>query len=497
MELKIARKFKVGQEVEIVRTLGGRKNEYYYGGEVSCVSLHAKGKISEILSEKKFYIKLENGIGGWNVHPDEIAPSFYNLNNSVRRKVRKLEKHPLFELASETPVFVFQGRVYSFGKGNSNNLFMSKKRKEGIVEISRLESLDELMLERNEKNIQEIQEKYIDRVLKYIGLRNKNKENVPEFIYSKVFSHFRNSGKQENKIAKLLGNKSKKGTKGARISRSYLEVAVNNLSEKIKEIEKSIRLEKRSRNLVEYVDDKDLCDREIIWNKDFALLDGKLYYLNASFRESGLMLKLRRKRLFFRNYGSLRDAYDSYQEALSKKIRLSALNKLDRRLLGIIKKNKSNACQNLDEYQEKDFGFLTGCYDGVKSYFVYLEVPSFGIRDPYEDDPEHAYFLFKKSKIAIRVYHDGSDFNYDSKVLQQDDGEIVRDYAYCPYFCLHGARMPTEGRDAGEVIAKRLKRVKRMILDGGSEDWYGAGIYGFSNLPELRKLGVKIRKSIK
>ncbi len=266
----MARKFRAGQEVVIARNLGTKggygKNEYYYGWGLCDVPLHSKGKIKHVCDNSKIEVILEN-FGGWDVHPDELASPIYDFCDSLRKKVRKLERHPLFEMAEHAPVFVYNGKVYSLGENNGRDFFIrnvskrelkldkllrengisERRNKRGIIEISSLDSLDELALQRNEKSIEEIENWYFKNTLRYLGLEGSVDDNsIQQLIFSQVFPYFRDNGKKEDRIAKLLGDKiktndKKKLNKRTRINNDYLEQVVNNAFNDMKEIEKAVR----------------------------------------------------------------------------------------------------------------------------------------------------------------------------------------------------------------------------------------------------------------
>lgn len=438
----------------------------------------------------------------------------YTFANETFRKVKGLERHSLFEISKKSPVFVVNGKAYyikGVSEGVEKDFFLSNKERLDIVELSSLSELDNLVLSRNEKAIIDMQDKYLEAVLRNLDVNISPKENmtVPQFIFSMVFPHLRYTKEQKearsNKISELLGAKKiiKHKRSRRKMNNLLLEQAAQNVFEEIGEMKDAIVEEYSSRyNDLSLVNqDKNSIQKGVIWDKDFALVNNGIYYLSHSEgAESGLTLRLNGKRFFLRKVGSAKGAETAYQEALTKQIRFSALNSLTKeKILEILQKRPDRAIGNLKEYHEKDFGFFSFENGEEIKYFAYLTVPAFGLKADLDDEGEYEYFLCPKKRIAIGVFKSEGKFRYDDYVERFDDkGEP--DYSSRTMndnlFCLSGIEMPTSGEDTGEVIAKRLKKVKATVLNGKSGDWYGhwEGVYRDSSLDELRRMKVKIKK---
>jgi hypothetical protein len=135
------------------------------------------------------------------------------------------------------------------------------------------------------------------------------------------------------------------------------------------------------------------------------------------------------------------------------------------------------------EYSEQDFGFQVTT-DGTEIYYVYMEVPSFGIKLGERN------YLFSQSKIGMRV----SPPQNSGESVRYDVGGIYRFHnGYWDGICLGEASrdLPTSGKDSGEVIAKRLRYVRSMFLAANTKDWYGRHYIATTD-SYLKGLGVPI-----
>lgn len=477
-------KFREGQQVVIARNLGhknrNRKDEYYYGGNLGTVPLHSKGKI-DCIYDDQVYVRLENA-GGWNVHPDEIE---LFVLDGVTEKMRNLERHPLFELASETPIYVVDNKVYASDSNKDKNSFVKSslnlffKKPTKVKEIASLDSLDELAFQRNQQKIDEIKEKYVSDIKEKYGffdLKINKEARTTKFIFESVFPYLRGD-KYDKKIFSLIGSELKKSKIKPIKSESdgiSLEQTIEKEAEKIFEdvclLIDNIqgRDTEKTKSLVSRVAGKD----------NFALINGNFYSLSPSKNRGDVNINGKRYSSVKLNSKNSEILEQDYNAELSKEIRTSVL----REKFGkeeIIKTLKSQVegvgtfC--LSKYHEDDFGFLK--ING--GYYAYLEIPSFGIR--YNRD----YYLFRQSKIGIRVYD--SDGNFDSYICRIFDSNSVNS------ICIGGAELPVNGKDKGEVIAKKLKQVKAMILAGNTEDWYRNNrMYYQSDYNSLKELNVPI-----
>src|SRR3989344_864914 len=439
-------------------------------------------------------------------HTEDLMP--YTFHNETLSKVEKLEKHPIFEIAKQTPVFVVNGKAYNISK-NERDSFKQKREARNVAEFSSISDLDSLILQRNERAIDNIRNWYASKILFYIGVtQNLENMSVPQFIYSQVLQNFRYSKEQRderiNKILRLLGSEQvseQKEFQKRNVKNSILEQSARNFFKDIEKIKKTVLNEHSSRQdeffngFIKVNRNGKSVPNSLKWNKNFALVDGGFYLSgknSLSFLEDKKSMKLilQNRNFCLRKVGNIEEAEKEYMESLATQIKLAGLESLtEEGILDILIKNQDQPPKNLKEYHEKDFGFfsLQG-ENGRTKHFVYLTVPNLGFKTKYLDNSiyDYNYFLFPKSRIGIEVFQNGSKFMYDEEVIQFDESFFFLDDYKESAICLDGAKMPTSGRDIGDVMAKRLKTIKAMIYDGRSKEWY-CTLYEESNLEELRK----------
>ena len=73
---------------------------------------------------------------------EDMLPYTFRTETSAR--LRKLQRHPLFELAEQNPVFVVNGIVYGCDGEANGNYFEQGEIRRGLTEIAPISSLDEL-----------------------------------------------------------------------------------------------------------------------------------------------------------------------------------------------------------------------------------------------------------------------------------------------------------------------------------------------------------------
>ena len=439
----------------------------------------------------------------------------YTFHNETLSRVKKLERHPIFEIAKQTPVFVVNDKAYNINE-NERDSFKQKREARNVAEFSSIPDLDSLALQRNEKAIDNIRNWYASKILFYIGVtQNLENMSVPQFIYSQVLPNFRYSKEQRderiNKILRLLGSEQvseQKEFQKRNVKNSILEQSARNFFKDIEKIKKTVLNEHSSRQdeffngFIKVNRNGKSVPNSLKWNKNFALVDGGFYLSgknSLSFLEDKKSMKLilQNRNFCLRKVGNIEEAEKEYMESLATQIKLAGLESLtEEGILDILIKNQDQPPKNLKEYHEKDFGFfsLQG-ENGRTKHFVYLTVPNLGFKTKYLDNSiyDDNYFLFPKSRIGIEVFQNGSKFMYDEEVIQFDESFFFLDDYKESAICLDGAKMPTSGRDIGDVMAKRLKTIKAMIYDGRSKEWY-CTLYEESNLEELRKSRIRIKE---
>lgn len=610
-------KFREGEDVVIMRSAykcsdcGGHHGEYYYDGSLEEVKLQSQGRIVKIDSEYKLLLRLKNGKDWW-VHPDEI--DFLDKTQIAKLSrllpgMNDLPRHPVFEISEQTPVFLFNDKVYSLGNGDSQEEenFYEQNKKQGaikrlfsgekitktrtpLIEVGDFNSLEALMLDRAQPDLERIEESYVKEVQKELdSFRLDGNLDIPQLIFKQVFPYLQNEH-YTKKVSELLGFEGKKDvtpniqkvkiTKELEKIIDETETEIKNLISKIEENEPVIRTKKQSKldDLFNYEDksnNKDSLLGKALNRRNIAIVNGNVYDLvdgngyeesiqingqrfslvereeekliSSELKKGAKVRIIKDSEYYHQNKGvgviieefgsrdkgwaavnfedgysnkyreidleviekksekvktSPKDIENRFLDEFGKKIRVDALKKhlsrdkiidllrtQDAELLGIAGKK---------EYKGNGFGFTQ---DKRGNYYAYLEVPAFAIKSQYDRN----YYLFDKSRVGIRVWREGKRINYNGSLIAIDNNNhpfLHNKKGDFTSFCAGGLDFPTSGRDNGEVIAKRLRRCREMLMFG-----YTSGAYNYSyrldkenkyfdknriGLEELEKLGVPI-----
>ena len=507
----MAAKCRVGMEAIIERNLGKwndkGSNEYYHGGTIRQVPLGTHGTV--MAWDGKFLVlNLKDGLK-WTVHEDELMPVPKMMSINFLEKVKKLERHPLFELAEQNPVFVVEGRVYNstdlgFKETFWSKLGLAKPRKANAVEVASLASLDELALERNKNKLGQISDEYAKQVWAYVptSVQGYAKElELVRFIFAKVFPYFRDD-EHRKKVSELLGEGAGKQEARAENQASReLEKVADQALIAISEFTNQVRGKeysggrKEARKLDLLLGDIKLSYKpeslleKVTNGKNIALVNGKCYTLNSVDGEPKRdSVCISGRRFELEEIGKAKDIEEAYQLGVSREAQLDVLtNRFSRD--NILKFLREQFGEFVDiigkkEYFEQDFGFQAAT-DGTGIYYVYLNIPSFGIKC----SGGHNY-LFNQSKIGIKL----SPPQNSGEAVRYDVRGIYRFHDGCwDSICLGDASqyLPVTGKDSGEVIAKRLRYVRSMFLAADTGDWYGRH-YVDTTDSYLKVLGVPI-----
>lgn len=439
---------------------------------------------------------------------------------TILRETRKLPKHPIFELASSSPVFVMEGKVYVPTEETlqeANATFQDHGKVSPITEIATLSSLNELAYQRAKSQIDEIQNKGANLLLRGYGV-GKNVTNrditIQQFLYESVFPHLRKTKEPNQRLDKLLKLRTENNEITAKaMNAKALETAVKEIWGNLEEEIESGReiLDGKRGNSFGYTKNPEISGDPynlIKWRNNLALLNGTTYGLAQSDNPSELTVSIEGKQFILKRKEPQKVTEREYIHNLSTQINFNILedNLSKEKLRGILKRSKDSAIiANLREYHEPGIGFFTA--EGNFMYLVdsdrieegdiiaYIEIPSFGITNPYYKDEENQeykdYRLFTGSKIGIAVKRIGNSFRCENEFYRIKEDETS--WAMCN----DGIRFRSY-EDPGRTIAERLNRMKKTILQGSSEDWYGLSQeYDPATLDQLRRMKVKIRRGIK
>ncbi len=158
--------------------------------------------------------------------------------------------------------------------------------------------------------------------------------------------------------------------------------------------------------------------------------------------------------------------------------------------------------EELDSYFEDDFGFIRR----NDEYYVCLDVPAFAVKSACDNN----YYFFEKTQVAVNVYEDFEGrFKYWSQLFatKNNNNPIFHgETKNFITFCKGENKLPSHGKDLGDVIAQTLRKGKYIFLysylkpnrkcDELREkcEQCGNGHFGRNIRPidELQKMGVQI-----
>ena len=159
------------------------------------------------------------------------------------------------------------------------------------------------------------------------------------------------------------------------------------------------------------------------------------------------------------------DLEDRFLAELGKKVRVDALReRLSRdRIIDLLRTQDVEflAMAGREEYKGDGFGFVK--HNG--SYYAYIDVPSFAIKSQFDGN----YYLFDKSRVGIKIGRDGRDLSYGGNLVAIDNNNhpfLHNNKGRFAEFCTYKVDFPTSGNHKGEVIAKRLRRCREMVMFG-------------------------------
>ncbi|MEI7718393.1 MAG: hypothetical protein WCI72_00880 [archaeon] len=509
----IAKIFKKGQEVRLVKNLGVRsglnEKNYFYSGSINEVALNTRAVVREIIERnKKIGIATVEG-KYWYVHPDEI--SSFTQTITALPGIERLERHPLFEMSVATPLVVIEGKVYAQGEKaseeNKPTTFLVDERKDvsALEEIGTLSSLDQMYLGRNETAIAEMQKFYSTEVQERLGLKEKlgklDDSDLPSLIASQVFPYLREEG-YKTKIAGMLGVASEGVPKEANAPKRESKERNSSLEKLVDEIlvdVSALKSELDSEPLHEQEEQKDersakqkMLDvllgveplrqdklySEPLENQNFIISNGQISYLSPT---SG-----RNRRIVNVNGTDykLEDSAESSEQAegdqrrlTSQEIRKATLDthfsKEKMRELAESKIGELSAFTGLRDYDAGEFGFTSR--EGSERLFLWIRIPPWVVKSQYDGN----YYRFGSNRAGFYVNKSGSgriSRDSEAKAIENNDHPFLhRKSGSFTEICLGSYSLSISGKDKGESIAKSLRQIKSVLLYG-----YNASNYDYN-----------------
>lgn len=504
--------------------------------------------------------------------------------------IQDLPKHPVFEIAEQTPVFLVDKKVYSLGKEKVTKdqdhygiKWVLGFKRRNLVEIGDFNSLEALALDRAQQGIEKIGKDYIKEVQRDLNvLRGLERGlDTPQLIFKQVFPYLQDTHYRD-KVSELLGlektreavvdlQKKPKVTQRLEKIADKVEIEVKGLIKQIKEEGKEPtkkiykllallghtkpKLYTETSLLGRALDGRNVAIvKGVVYDlvagtesyKKHVQVDGKKFSLvkgeepkkepktdfevgdkirmNAGANtynytkegSEGVIKKYREDGKFRVEFTKLTgerqevtDTHDvdkEYMENLSeivvgnkvtvvggleskflfelgKKVRVDALREFSRnKIIDLVRTQETEllAMKGKEKYDEGEFGFEKR----DENYYVYLNIPEFGIIKNSGGD-DYGYH-FPDTKVGALVNIKRGKLSYGPEIYYTRRGGFNG-------VCMGGAWLPDKGKDIGGVIAKRLKQVKLMILSGNTSDWYGS-LYDISDSSKLKKLGNRVLK---
>ncbi|MBI5065965.1 hypothetical protein HZA97_07025 [Candidatus Woesearchaeota archaeon] len=409
-----------------------------------------------------------------------------------------LSRHPIFELAEQSPVFVINEKVYTVSEGVvESDFFQDKNGKKALTEIGDLTSFEELHFDRERATIDKINLEYAAEVKKELNSLKAINANldIPQLIFKQVFPYLRESN-HKNRIVKIFGGKATEvgGENSSKLNSPALERIIGSVQEEINimksEVEKEGRIvpkqrrnfEKKLDSLFDYEPRKEYRGESLFGKaisvSDVVLTQGKIYELIPGFNDAFSVFLGGKNYSTRSQVSSVAETEGKYLKFLQRKMKLDSLKeKFSKEKI----KEIFNA-QDVDlllmrgknSHEDKGFGFTI--FDGT--YFVYVEVPEFAIKSQFDGN----YYFFNKSKIGLYTYFSDNKLtsyspefwminNNNHPFIYPDFRRSGRDLVK---ICIGKQLFPTSGKDLGDVIAKRLRQCKGMLMYGYKEGKYPA-----------------------
>ena len=433
-----------------------------------------------------------------------------------------IEKHPVMELARQTPTFLMNGRVYvaTEGKVNGNffetkRLFFSSTKPIPILDLSDFDSLDNLFLERSHADIERFEKEYVDEVKNNSDIfrRIRGEFNEPQLIYKYVFPHLR---RNNDKIAKAIGIEVEPQVDPGKIDKSYnvkrlAKESMQKINEMIRDIShiNSEKLESLLSDCVPQISSEPSFLSKAFGDRNIALLNGRVYdtenhipykfNINSELSWDMFIPKLRTDLIFERNKFSFVFTKENYSDwiikysvPLSHALKLNTLRKCFSE--EVFEEALNDERINLfdfvhkDSHNEEDFGF----FNTNKGYYVYLDVPSFAIKSQFDRN----YYLFDKSRVGFMVSSNNGRLTQRTSLCMIQNVRhplTSRDRNYAD-ICIGKNNLPS-GKNDGETIAKILKKGKEIVIYGYSEGLrhHGCRVLGKCNNCRINHYADNIR----
>ncbi|MBI5066291.1 hypothetical protein HZA97_08710 [Candidatus Woesearchaeota archaeon] len=449
--------FKKGLEVVIVKSLAsknrndpGRSYQYYYAstGDINGIPLNSEGVITNT-KEDMIWVKIKEKVYLFNKEELKISENNKNKMNISEVSTNNSLHSYVFSLATKTPVFVINDRLYVLGEEGNNleqDFFQTtkqgKKTTHKLVESASLNSLEELAETHFFKEFEEFRNNYFKKVINEIE-GTKVSENYPyeqnvklvDFIVNKVFPHLRNKEQNDEKLENILGIKRVKNNI-SEVKENYVRNESLFITELIKKVSQqkfqTKKNKKRKTTKLDFIlgfDQNSNVDvskfpedykpnsilGKVLEGRNVAIINNEIYALIKTENNGDQSINISETNYSLVSPISLDLVKAKFSFELERKLMLETLkvkvaeSKKVNEILGRDSKIKELLEKTI--YEEEDFGFMK---EG-NHYYVFLKVPEHVLKMPDDyvyfngqrNKDKNKYYRFGETKIGVRIFFDG------------------------------------------------------------------------------------------
>jgi hypothetical protein len=463
--------FQKGELVQIVDNRGPdngySNNTYYYSEGVDQVPPESFGWVEKTISNAEIIVRISKRFNG-RFHPAEIQYPFASNGRPIH--------HPIFELAKECPVYLVDGRVYLQTSDKIQDLvktWLSWGRR-SLSDIGSYEDMDELLMNRSYSHMESFRQRYLEKIISRLPTMVRIEViDTPQMIYRDIFPYLSNEV-YNDKISELLGKSI--GRDGANKNGRKLDEICSRVigefeSEKDRIIGSSASPDVYNElRLARLLGDEVNISPKILLSaatkkRNIALRKGKVRELiekeDGRISIGGRHFSLGHK--LFENDSAVLEremASEIYKMTRIDTLNIYASKDRIRELLA----GRDLSLESIAGSREIDkdgYGFTS--FDG--QYYVYVDVPAFAIKSQYDNN----VYLFSKTRIGIKVMSEKGSMRYHNEFVMIDNNNhpfLHLERSNYARICTGNQSFPDDGSSTGEIISKRLRLCRNLLMYG-------------------------------
>jgi len=195
--------FKVGDKVRFIDSKSGNARFFKKGLE--------NLEIRSITSGRSYTVWESDKSDTWTVQTSELELMPSSLPRVSLSRIENIPRHPVFEIAEQTPVFLVDDKVYSLSEEKPNdgdNFYKQKKtvffKRVALTELGDFNSLEAIALDRAQPILEKIGQDFIQETQKTFTSLLDSDLDVPQLIFKYVFPYLRDENSKD-KVSELLG----------------------------------------------------------------------------------------------------------------------------------------------------------------------------------------------------------------------------------------------------------------------------------------------------